>query len=368
MALRARPYKRRHERVGIVRNVALRLEGARKPYGARLIDLSEGGLRGVAALPEVAVGAHVTVDVQVPGWFGVRTLSLPAVIVRLGPPLATPAHREFAVEFRGKPEPVSRRLAAFMHTALRAHERVSAAQGTDSPLADSLRMVRVCLGPPKPDRARVVLVSSAAPGEGKSFTAAHLAALLASEGQRVLLVDADLRRPTLAQSFGVAPKPGLAEWLAQGAEPPVADFVQPTRAGLSLLAAGRGSHVTEGWSREDALALVERIRVGDWDFVVIDSPPLLVAAVSTLLAAAADDVLLVARAGLTRERELVEARRLLERHGANLRGVVLNDHVDSPQSDYADYYQAQRRSLRRLVRRSSPAIDDGSTYELPDGH
>ncbi len=368
MALRGRPYKRRHERVGIVRNVALRLEGARKPYPARLIDLSEGGLRGVAALPDVVVGAHVTVDVSVPGWFGARRISLPAVIVRLGPPLATPTHREFAVEFRVKPEPVSRRLAAYVHRALRAHSSLSSVQGTDSPLADALRMVRVSLGPPKPDRARVVVVSSAAPGEGKSFTAAHLAALLASEGQRVLLVDADLRRPSLAQSFGAAPKPGLAEWLANGAEAPVADYVQPTRAGLSLLASGRGVHLTEGWSREDALALVERIRVGDWDFVVIDSPPLLVAAVSTLLAAAADDVLLVARAGLTREREMLEARRLLERHGANLRGVVLNDHIDSPQSDYEDYYRVQRRSLSGLVRRSAPAIDDGSTYELPDGN
>jgi Mrp family chromosome partitioning ATPase len=183
----------------------------------------------------------------------------------------------------------------------------------------------------------------------------------------VLLVDADLRRPALAHSFGAAASPGLAEWLAEGAEPPVADFVQPTRAGLSLLAAGRGAHMTEGWSREDALALVERIRVGDWDYVVIDSPPLLVAAVSSLLAAAADDVLLVARAGQTRERELLDARRLLERHGANLRGVVLNDHVDSPQSDYDHYYKVPRRSLRQLVRRSAPAIDTGDNYELPDG-
>ncbi|HTN80407.1 MAG TPA: hypothetical protein VMK16_12085, partial [Acidimicrobiales bacterium] len=62
------------------------------------------------------------------------------------------------------------------------------------------------------------------------------------------------------------------------------------------------------------------------------------------------------------------ARRLLERHDANLRGVVLNDHVDSPQSDYGDYYRVPRRSLRQLVRRGTTAIDDGTTYELPDGH
>lgn len=358
--------KRRHDRVGVLREISLRVKGARAPLAARLVDLSEGGLRGMAALPGVAVGALVSVHMQVPGRLGTRKLSVPAVIVRLGQPLPT-AQREFAVEFRGQPAPVTRQLAAFVRRAARAHGAVSQVQGQDSPLADALRMVRVSLGPAKPDRARVVVVSSAAPAEGKSFTAAHLAALLANEGQRVLLVDADLRRPALAQSFGAAAAPGLAEWLAEGAEPPVADYVQPTRAGISLLAAGRGAQLTEGWSREDALALVERIRVGDWDYVVIDSPPLLIAAMSSLLAAAADDVLLIARSGVTRERDLLEARRLLERHGANLRGVVLNDHVDSPQTGYDRYYKMPRRTLRQLVRRQTAAIPEGDTYELPDG-
>jgi len=367
MALRSFTEQRRHARVGVVRQIALRLEGARASLPAQLVDLSESGLRGVAALPEIAIGAHVSVDVQVPGWLGLRKLTLPALVVRLGPATPGSRHREFAVEFRPQPETVTRRLAAFVRKALRAQREVSSAQGHDSPLADALRMVRVSLGPAKPDRARVVVVASATPGEGKSFTAAHLSALLASEGQRVMLVDADLRNPSLAQSFGAAPAPGFAEWLAQGAEPPVAGFTQPTRSGVALLAAGRGAHLSEGWSREDALALVERIRVGDWDYVVIDSPPLLIAAVSSLLAAAADDVLLVARSGLTLESDLLEARRLLERHGANLRGVVLNDNDDSPQTGYENYYRPARRTLRQLVRREVATIDEDAAYELPEG-
>lgn len=366
MALRAFTERRRHERAGLVRAITVRPEGARAPVTAQLVDLSQSGLRAVGALPELSVGAHATIELRVPGWIGSRLLTLPATVVRLGLPISGSAHREFAVEFRALPAATTQRLAAFVASALRAQRHVASLQGQDSPLADALRMVRVSLGPAKPDRARVVVIASATPGEGKSFTSAHLAALLASEGQRVLLVDADLRNPSLAASFGAAPAPGLAEWLAEGAEPPVAHFAQPTRSGVSLLAAGRSAQPNEGWSREDALALVERIRVGDWDYVVIDSPPLLIAALSSLLAAAADDVLLVARSGVTREADLIDARRLLERHGANLRGVVLNDHVDSPQSGYENYYRPQRRSLRRLVRREDDAFDD-ATYELPDG-
>ncbi len=355
--------QRRHPRVGLVRSILLRLEGTRGPLPAQLVDLSESGLRAVAPLPELSIGAHVTADVKVPGRIGSKTISLPALVVRVGEPTSGARHREFALEFRPHPDAVSRTLGSFVRRALHAQRKVAAVQGRESPLADALRMVRVSLGPPKPDRARVVLVTSAVPGEGKTFTAGHLAALLASEGQRVLLVDTDLRNPSLDAVFGAAPGPGLADWLADGAESPVVEFVQPTRAGVALFTAGESNLVSEGWSREDALAVIERLRAGDFDYVVLDSAPLLIAAASSLLAAAADDVLLVARAGTTRERDLVDARRLLERHGANLRGVVLNDQDDSRQNDYKNYYRTSRRALRGPAQRD-PERGDGVVYEL----
>jgi capsular exopolysaccharide synthesis family protein len=355
--------QRRHPRVGLVRSILLRLEGTKAPLPAQLIDLSEGGLRAVAPLSELTIGAHVTADLQIPGRIGSKTISLPALVVRVGEPTTGARHREFALELRPQPDAVSRMLGAFVRRALKAQQKLAAVQGSESPLADALRMVRVSLGPPKPDRARVVLVTSAVPGEGKSFTAGHLAALLASEGQRVLLVDTDLRNPTLDVVFGAAPGPGLADWLADGAEVPVVEFVQPTRAGVALLSAGQAGLIAEGWSREDALAMVERLRAGDFDYVVLDSAPLLIAASSSLLAAAADDVLLVARSGMTRERDLVDARRMLERHGANLRGVVLNDQDDSRPNEYKDYYRTSRRALRGPAQRE-PERGDGVVYEL----
>ena len=354
---------RRHPRVGLVRSILLRLEGAKAPVPAQLVDLSEGGLRTVAMLADLPVGAHVTADLKIPGLIGSKTISLPALVVRVGDPGTGARHREIALEFRPQSGAVSRALGSFVRRALHAQQQLAATQGNESPLADALRMVRVSLGPPKPDRARVVLVTSAVPGEGKSFTASHLAALLASEGQRVLLVDTDLRNPTLDVVFGAASGPGLADWLADGAEAAVLDFVQPTRAGVVLLSAGQAGLISDGWSREDAVAVVERLRAGDFDYVVLDSAPLLIAAASSLLAAAADDVLLVARSGITRESDLVEARRLLERHGANLRGVVLNDQSDTRQNEYRNYYRASRRALRGPVPRESDR-GDGVVYEL----
>jgi capsular exopolysaccharide synthesis family protein len=355
--------RRRHPRVGLLRSIRLRLEGTKSALPAQLIDLSEGGLRAVASLPELTLGDHVTAELKMPGWIGSKTISLPALVVRVGEPSTGTRHREISVEFRPLAAGVARALASFVRRALLAQEKLAIAQGTESPLADALRMVRVSLGPPKPDRARVVLVTSPVPGEGKSFTAGHLAALLASEGQRVLLVDTDLRNPTLDVVFGAASAPGLADWLADGAEARVLDFVQPTRAGVTLLSAGQSGLLSDGWSREDALAVVERLRTGDFDYVVLDSAPLLIAAASSLLAAAADDVLLVARAGITRESDLVDARRLLERHGANLRGVVLNDQGDSRQNEYRNYYRSSRRALRGPLQRDTES-GDGVVYEL----
>ncbi len=127
---------------------------------------------------------------------------------------------------------------------------------------------------------------------------------------------------------------------------------------------GQAGLISDGWSREDALAVVERLRTGDFDYVVLDSAPLLIAASSSLLAAASDDVLLVARSGVTRERDLVDARRLLERHGANLRGVVLNDQDDSRQDDLQRLLPDVAASAAGLCCNATPSMSDGVVYEL----
>ncbi len=164
---------------------------------------------------------------------------------------------------------------------------------------------------------RVIAVTSAARGEGRTTTAANLALTAVQEGQTALLVEADLRRPALAALFGLAPRAGLAEVLEGTAE--LAQAI--VRVGpLAVLCAGeaRGDAVAR---LPRATAVMEQLR-GAYDLVVLDAPPALAFADGDRLAAAADAALLVVRAGST-PREVV--RFALESLGERAAGIVLND-------------------------------------------
>jgi capsular exopolysaccharide synthesis family protein len=164
---------------------------------------------------------------------------------------------------------------------------------------------------------RVVAVTSAARGEGRTTTAANLALTAAQEGRSTLLVEADLRRPSLARLLGLAPRAGLAEVLDGTAE--LGQAV--VRVGpLAVLCAGeaREADVTR---RPRAATLLEQLRSA-WDLVVLDAPPALAFADGDRIAAGADAALLVVRAGST-PREVV--RLALEALGDRAAGIVLND-------------------------------------------
>jgi protein-tyrosine kinase len=164
---------------------------------------------------------------------------------------------------------------------------------------------------------RVVAITSAGRGEGRTTTAANLALTAAQEGRTTLLVEADLRRPSLASLMGLAPRPGLAEVLAGSAE--LAQAI--ARVGpLSVLCAGEARD--EGEVRTPrATAVMEQLRAA-YDLVVLDAPPALAFADGDRIAAAADAALLVVRAGAT-PRQVV--RLALESLGERAAGIVLND-------------------------------------------
>jgi capsular exopolysaccharide synthesis family protein len=169
---------------------------------------------------------------------------------------------------------------------------------------------------------RVVAVTSAGRGEGRTTTAANLALTAAQEGRTTLLVEADLRRPTLAALFGLAPRAGLAEVLAGTAE--LGQAVVRVGA-LSVLCAGEGRD-GEAARRPRTAAVMEQLRAA-WDLVVLDAPPALAFADGDRIVAAADAALLVVRAGTT-PRQVV--RLALESLGERAAGIVLNDvDVDS---------------------------------------
>lgn len=183
---------------------------------------------------------------------------------------------------------------------------------------------------------KTVLVTSPLAAEGKSSCAANLAVVLAQRGARVLLVDADLRRPSMHRLFGVKNGDGLSNLiLGEDVEPP---FLTPLKdlPNLNVLTAGKRIPLpSEALNSAKFFSLVQQWE-SEYDHVLIDSAPLLVVSDSLPIASQADAVVLVARYKKTAMRALKRTRILLQRSNANVAGVVLND-VSSVGEKYGGY-------------------------------
>jgi capsular exopolysaccharide synthesis family protein len=195
----------------------------------------------------------------------------------------------------------------------------------DSPEAEAFRTLRANIKFAGGERApRVILLADTGAGEARPTVAANLAAALALAGDTTLLIDADLRQPSLHRLFGVGNEAGLAGYLsggAGGALPTIATAVP----GLSLLPAGpSAAHPAELLASDRFRTLLIAAREVA-TFVIIDAPPVTAVADGLSIAAVADGTLLIVRAGHTRRPAAQRAKEQLTRVGANLLGVVLTD-------------------------------------------
>lgn len=191
---------------------------------------------------------------------------------------------------------------------------------------------------------KTLLVTSASFGEGKSVVCLNLAITLARRaGKKVLLVEADLRKPTLCQMLGLPPLRGLSDWV-QSDEPLTNFLSRVTDLDLWLLPSGQ--------SCTEPLATIESLRSRElptqagqqFDWIVIDSPPLLMADAS-ILSRMADATLVVVRQESTQKKSLQKCLASLER----VLGFVLNDATNLDPRGYYHYYtppQNQRRQRR----------------------
>jgi len=206
---------------------------------------------------------------------------------------------------------------------------------------EAIRTLRTVVSLAAMDRpVRTVLITSASPGEGKSSTAAHLAIACAQIGKRVLLIDADLRRPTLHKQFGVDCITGLSDVLTR--EVLVRDAtVKVKDTELYLMPAGPVSRraadiISVGFSH-----VLDRVS-GDFDLVIVDSPPMLGISDAQELAGMVDSVIVVTKAGVTSGRAVSDTLSRLNRVGANVMGLVMNQvkFSDICGYDYNYYYAA----------------------------
>jgi capsular exopolysaccharide synthesis family protein len=179
---------------------------------------------------------------------------------------------------------------------------------------------------------RSLAVTSALPGEGKTTTAVNLALALREHSSSVLLVDADLRRPTIAQTTGLEGAVGLTTVLvgAVGIE----DAVQPWAGGVDVLTSGSVPPNPNQLLGSAAMAALMADLTDRYEFVVLDTPPILPAADALTLAHLTDGALLVTRVRATRRAQLAEAADALDAVHARTLGVVLTRVAPTRHSSY----------------------------------
>jgi len=186
---------------------------------------------------------------------------------------------------------------------------------------------------------RVFLVTSAIPGEGKTFTSSNFAATLAQQDFRTLLIDADLRKPSVSKLlFGENLKPGLSEVLMGTASASEATVATAIPNLWVMPAGGIAPNPSELLAQPRLAELLERVR-NEYDRVVIDSSPVLAVRDPLLLAKYVEAACLIVRAGHSPAKATMQAVRLLSEAGAPTMGVVLNSVRQGSGAYYAYSYR-----------------------------
>lgn len=207
-----------------------------------------------------------------------------------------------------------------------------------SPISEQFRTIRTNLQFASIDeKLETILVTSPGPSEGKSSIIANLAIVFAQQGKRVLLIDADMRKPTVHYTFKVDNRRGLSSVLV-GEDTLEEALQQSDITNLDLLSSGPiPPNPSELLGSKKMRQLIEKAK-NIYDLVIFDSPPVLAVTDAQILANDVDGTLLVVRSKQTDQDAALKAKDHLESVNAKLLGVVLND-VESKKDQY--YYYGQ---------------------------
>ncbi|MFZ0914363.1 MAG: polysaccharide biosynthesis tyrosine autokinase [Candidatus Korobacteraceae bacterium] len=228
--------------------------------------------------------------------------------------------------------------------------RLIAFTSPHSQAAESYRSLRTSLllssagNPPQ-----VLAITSSMPSEGKTLTAINCATVLAQQGAKVLLVDADLRQPSLHQAFNIPPSPGLSAILAGTCPEEQAIAQLDDMPYLTVLPSGTPpAYPAETLASQKMADLIQRWRT-QYDHIVLDTPPLSMFTDAVVLGARADAALLVVRSAVTTKYALRRSRDLLQRANVNIAGVVLNGVDLRYQNGYYRSYGSRSKKAEGLI-------------------
>ena len=209
-----------------------------------------------------------------------------------------------------------------------------------SNISEDIRTIRTNLKFTANDDAKVLLVTSSVPGEGKSFISANLAAAFAQTGEKVLLVDADLRLGRVHKIFNQSATKGFSNMLISGTSEDLPEYIKKTTI-PNLYIVSRGTvppNPSELLNSSSCRKLINIFRE-NFDRVIFDGVPVNGLPDSLVLANLVDRVIIVTTIGYTSIDELNQTKKALEQIDANIAGVVVNKTPTIKRGKYSNYYE-----------------------------
>ncbi|MCW3148885.1 polysaccharide biosynthesis tyrosine autokinase [Stutzerimonas stutzeri] len=242
-----------------------------------------------------------------------RGVESPDVIEKLGIPVYA------ATPFSSKQEQ--------LHKACKVHNGLAKLLSLSDPAdlaVESMRSLRTSLKFAMLEaRNKVLMITSPTPAVGKSFVSSNLAAVIAQSGQRVLLIDADMRRGYLHKIFDLTPRHGLSDALASAM--PLSEVVRHTaQKNLHFISCGCNAPNPSELLMHDNFAKLLKDAENFYDFIIVDTPPVLAVTDAVLVAQQAGTSLLVTRFGMSTAAQIEAAKRRLMHNGVLLKGAILN--------------------------------------------
>lgn len=209
-----------------------------------------------------------------------------------------------------------------------------------SPIAESYRTLRTNIHFSSFDKkVKTIVITSSGPGEGKSTTCANLAVVIAENGYKTVLIDCDQRRARLHKLFNTSNEKGLSDFLVDNIQ--FSEAVQKTEIpNLNIITSGtRPPNPSELVASEKMKKFIEDLKE-DYDYIILDTPPITVVTDAQLISAYADGCVLVVASAEVEKAAAIKAKELLEKVNAKILGVVLNK-MDVKQKEYSRYYYSE---------------------------
>ena len=207
---------------------------------------------------------------------------------------------------------------------------------------------------------KVMLITSTAPGEGKSYVTANLATAFAQIDKKVLIVDADMRKGRQYSLFNLNPKPGLSNYLSGVVEKSftenkevINNFIQETNVdNLFLLAAGSiPPNPSELLVTQKMNSIIEKLKE-NFDIIIFDAPPCLIVADALMIARLVDFTIIVTAQYITKMEDLVKSKNTIENVGGKVAGIVLNKvQITSKRYENTYYYGEKLTSYKPKQRK-----------------